>query len=435
MKHKMTYNESLDYLNSFKTYGTKLGLDRMRALCKALGNPQDYLKFVHIAGTNGKGSTASFCYHMLKEAGYKTGLFTSPYIQKFNERIVIGTTTEINITDVQLANHMNKIRDVLDNDWDKYFSEPPTWFEILTCLSFLFFKEQNCDIVVLEVGLGGDLDSTNVINSSLVSIITIIGYDHMDVLGSTIEEIAAKKAGIIKKEGTVVVYPQGEEVIQVIEEKAKKQQATIKLVNEHDIISKEYNLKGQIFDYKDFYNIKIKMLGTHQVYNASVAVAAMLELRSQGYNLTDDDIKQGLLKTTWPGRLEIVQKEPLFLLDGAHNTQGTANLSKNLKILFPYSKFVFIVGVLEDKEYKEMLSHFYDIAFAFITVTPDETNRAMPASKLADFITANGSNAISIDSIENAILLAIEIAEYEDLPICGFGSLYYIGQVRDYYDL
>ena len=432
MTSQMNYEQALDYLNSFQTYGIKLGLERMQALCKALGDPQKDLAFVHIAGTNGKGSTASFCYHMLKQAGYKTGLFTSPYIQKFNERIVVN---EITITDDQLANYMNKIRNIMENQWSDYFDEPPTWFEILTCMSFLFFKEQGCHIVVLEVGLGGDLDSTNVIDQSLVSIIAIIGYDHMDVLGSTIEEIATKKAGIIKKDGLVVVYPQGQQVISVIQNRANQQKAITNLVNKDHIVPKEYNLEGQVFRYKETY-YTIKMLGTHQVTNACVAIEAMFELQKKGYDkLTDQAIADGLLQTTWPGRLEIVQQDPILLIDGAHNTQGTKNLSKNLKILFPDQKLVFIVGVLVDKEYKEMLEDFYDIAHVFITITPDTTTRSLSSKDLAEFIEQKGSKAISTESVPEAVELANEIAKKENGSICGFGSLYYIGQIRDYYGL
>ena len=436
----MTITEALDYLNSFKTYGTKLGLERMEALCSALGDPQNDVHFVHIAGTNGKGSTASFCYHMLRVAGYNVGLFTSPYIQKFNERIVrskvnrAGELEELQISDEQLVSYISRIKAVIDTTWSAYDDELPTWFEILTAISFLFFKETGCEVVVLEVGLGGDLDSTNVIDEALVSVITAIGYDHTDVLGSTLEEIAAKKAGIIKAYGKVVVYPQSQNVTDVIANRAREQKAKMYLVDGDSIVPKTASLAGQTFDLGELKDLSIKMLGSHQITNASVAVAAMKQLEGM-YPVSEEAIRVGLQQATWPGRLEIMERQPLLLIDGAHNTQGTTNLSRNLQSLVPDSKWVLIVGVLKDKKYDEMLRDFYPFVDTFITVTPEQAGRALPATELATFIEAKGYAVQAATSVADAIDQAKAIASSKNLPICAFGSLYYIGQVRDYYGL
>ena len=437
----MTLTDALAYLNSFKTYGTKLGLERMRALCRALGDPQKDLNFVHIAGTNGKGSTASFCYHMLKAQGYKTGLFTSPYLQRFNERMVVssGVSTDQGadrqISDAQLVEFISQIKALMDTTWGDYFDEQPTWFELLTGIAFLFFKAQDCDLVVLEVGLGGDLDSTNVIEQSLVSIITVIGYDHMDVLGSTLELIAAKKAGIIKPQGRVVVYPQAQAVTEVIVNRGREQQATLRLVDGDSIRPKQASLAGQIFDFGTLMDLSIQMLGSHQVTNASVAVAAMEELPARGYPMSEAAIRLGLQQATWPGRLEIMTHEPLLLIDGAHNTQGTANLSHNLRLLQPNTQWVFIVGVLRDKDYNQMLADFDDLGAYFITVTPDQAGRALPATELAAVIADRGHKVQAATSVSDAIARAQAIATAQQLPICAFGSLYYIGQIREHHHL
>ncbi|MCL1996972.1 MAG: bifunctional folylpolyglutamate synthase/dihydrofolate synthase [Defluviitaleaceae bacterium] len=427
MKNQMTYDQALEYLNSRQMFGTKMGLERIAKLMQYLGDPQKQLKFVHIAGTNGKGSTSSFVYHIIKEAGYKVGLFTSPYIQRFNERIQVG---EQEITNDEIVQILTQIRDIIEQNWSK--EEGPTWFEVLTAMCFVYFKNQNCDIVVLEVGLGGDLDSTNVIDKSEVSVITTISYDHMEVLGNTLEEIAAKKAGIIKQNGTVVVYPQGDSVTEVIKDKCNKQDATMNLVNPINIVPKTYDLQGQTFSYKNI-DYSIKMLGQYQVYNASVAIEAVLQLSKM--EISVEHIQKGLEKATWPGRMELLSKEPLFLLDGAHNIQGATTLVSNMRILFPNRKFIFIVGFLAHKEYEKMLAQVMPMAKHFITVTP-VNEKAMKAQDLAVYIESKGGKATPSSSVSGAIDLALEMAKTEEGNcICAFGSLYYIGMVRDYFGL
>ena len=422
----MSYDQAIEYLNNRKVFGQKLGLERIEKLMLHLGNPQKQLRFVHIAGTNGKGSTSSFVFHILKEAGLRVGLFTSPYIQRFSERIQV---CDEEITQDEIALILSLIKRIVDV-WD--LDEEPTWFEMLTAMCFVHFRNKFCDIVVLEVGLGGDIDSTNVIDESEVSIITTINYDHMEILGNTLQEIAQKKAGIIKQNGVVVVYPQDKDIIKVIENTANSQAAKMAVVAEADIVPKTHTLQGQTFLYKNIeYNTK--MLGTHQVYNASVAIEAVHNLAN--IDISTEQIQTGLTKTTWPGRMELLSTDPFFLLDGAHNIQGVINLIANIKILFPNKKPIFIVGFLAHKEYKKMIEQTIPLAKSFIAVTPINP-KALNATELSDYIISQGATATHATSIDSAIDMAIDIARGEqDTFVCAFGSLYYIGLVRDYFGL
>jgi len=424
------YKEAMDYLHGTYKFGSRLGLQRIQTLLEFLGNPHKDLKYVHIAGTNGKGSIASFVFNILKEAGYNTGLFTSPYIQRFSERIKINDTE---IENESIARILTIIKEKI-SQMQNEGHEHPTEFEILTAMAFIYYKENNCDIVVLEVGIGGDIDSTNVIEKSQVSVITTISYDHMDLLGNTLEEIATRKSGIIKQNGKVVVYPQCEEVIEVIEKVCSNKNATLHKVSAESIVENHSGLDGQIFDFESLKNIKISMLGKHQILNAAVAIKAINVLADNGFKITDEAIKTGLLKAKWPGRLEIVNREPLFILDGAHNIQGTDNLIKNLKNLLQNKKFIFIVGVLKDKEYEAMLLKFIPFASKFFTVTPQNTPRGMKSEDLAEFIKIYHENVQAFDSVGDAINEAINTISSDEV-ICAFGSLYYIGEVRDHFGL
>ncbi|MCL1924454.1 MAG: aromatic acid exporter family protein [Defluviitaleaceae bacterium] len=437
---KLNYTEAIKHIQSQNTYGMKLDLHRIEKLLKHLGNPEKNLNFVHIAGTNGKGSTSSFCFHILKETGKKIGLFTSPYIQRFTERIRIN---DFEIKEEEITRITSEIISIVDNYEES--EEKPTWFEIVTAIAFVYFNEQKCDVVVLEVGLGGNLDATNVIPKSLVSIITAIGYDHMNVLGNTLEEIAEKKAGIIKPKGKVVAYPQAENIIEVFREKANKENATLTVIDEKNIQPVTHGIDGQTFNYKDMQNISISLLGDHQVYNAITAIEGILQTGLA----TEEQIREGLKKTVWPGRLELLSKEPLFFLDGAHNTQGVESLVRNLKALCPNEKFTFIVGVLNTKEPNEMIKLVKELAESFICVTP-ENDRALKAEELAEIITAsysgddkeslarNEKNIFNQTNIEvyaaKSVYEAIGYAKAKQKPICAFGSLYYIGKVRDYFE-
>ncbi|MCL2617953.1 MAG: bifunctional folylpolyglutamate synthase/dihydrofolate synthase [Defluviitaleaceae bacterium] len=420
----MTYDEALEFLESTHTFGSKLGLSRISALCGLLGNPEDRLKFVHIAGTNGKGSTAAYIGQVLMKAGYTTGCFTSPYIQRFTERI---TVNGIEISTDDITRYTQMIKREIDT-MTAQGQEHPTAFEIYTAMCFLHFDEQKCDIVVLETGLGGVIDSTNVIKAKEAAVITNIGYDHMEQLGNSLEEIAQKKAGIITCPCDAVIYPMEPHIQSIFTDAAQAQGCRIHKLDPADI-----RVTGGFFvpefDYAGLTGLTIKLLGEHQYYNASLAALACKALRGRGWNITDGHIREGLAAAMWPGRMEIMHSKPLMLIDGAHNTQGVDVLAKGLGS-FKHGGVTFIVGVMRDKEYDQMLGAVAHLANRFLTITPDN-ERAMPAAELARF-TQQFAPSTPFESVAEAIRFALDTTP-EGEVICAFGSLYYIGQVREFF--
>jgi dihydrofolate synthase / folylpolyglutamate synthase len=423
----MDYKEAMEYIHGIQKFGSKLGLDRIRMLLAYMGNPQKKLKFIHVGGTNGKGSTVSFISSILMEAGYRVGIYTSPSIHRFSERIRINDSeiSELNIT--KIAEGIKSITELIIHNG----SERPTEFEVVTAMAFQYFYEQNCDFVVLEVGLGGRLDSTNIIDTSEVSVITTINYDHMDVLGDTLPKIAYEKAGIIKRNGNVVLYPQEKEVEKVFEVSCEELGAVLHKVDFSTIIPHSSDVLNQEFDFEVYKSLEISLLGAHQINNAVVAIKTIEVLKSKGYGITEDNLRKGLEKTKWAGRLEIVNEQPLFLIDGAHNIEGAKTLAYNLSSLFPGKKITFIVGVLADKDYKSMMENVMHIAERFITVTP-KSARALSSQDLELHLKSYGMNVINGGEIKKAISIALTLGADDDI-ICSFGSLYYIGEVREYF--
>jgi len=423
----MNYDEALEYIHGTIKFGVKLGLKNMGRLLDLMGNPHKKLKYVHVAGTNGKGSTVAFISSILIEAGYKVGIYTSPYIERFTERIKINHTE---ISEEDLARITGFVKGKVDL-MVKNGENHPTEFEIVTAIAFQYFYENGCDVVVLEVGLGGRFDSTNIIESSLVSVITTISYDHMDKLGDTLEKIAFEKAGIIKEHGHVVMYPQSGEVESVIKNVCVEKSSSLEIVDFSKINLTCFGIDGQVFDYGEYKALKISMLGEHQTRNAAVAVNACKVLINKGLNITEHAIRRGLANARWPGRLEVVCKNPLFLLDGAHNPQGAHILRKALCEYFPDKRKIFIMGVLRDKDYRSMVEEIAPIASQFIVVTPN-SERALPARELATILETYCNNILISDTIKEAIETSLELYTSEDL-ICAFGSLYYIGEVRSFF--
>lgn len=421
----MTYDEALDFLNTPMYSQTRLGLGPIKVLLEMLGNPQDKLKYVHITGTNGKGSTAAFIESVLREAGYRTGLYTSPYIQRFTERMRVNGKE---ITHDDLSRITECVYNTV-NEMVKRNMTLPTTFELITAIGFLYFFEQNCDIVILEVGLGGRLDATNIIKNSEVSVITSIDFDHMDLLGNTLEEIAYEKAGIIKEKGTAVSYPQKAMVKEVLERSSKERNAQLSFVTFDTLEVSGSDVDGQVFHYADYRDLKISLLGDYQIYNAVTALNVIEKLRSKQYIINGDQVRKGLEKAKWPGRLEIINKNPLIIIDGAHNPNGTDGLYRNLKNLFPSRKFIFIVGVLADKNYIEMFKGSIELAKSYLTISPN-SSRALSGDLLAEVLRKEGALVESFTSIEDAVALCKE--KYIDEVICAFGSLYFIGDVRTY---
>lgn len=427
----MNYEEALRYINDQEKFGSNLRLDTIRKLLELLGNPHKDLKYIHIAGTNGKGSTSSYVATMLEEAGYKVGLFTSPYLERFNERIAINGA---DIPNERLAEITERVKDRIQIMIQEEY-EHPTTFEIITAIGFVYFKEEKVDYVVLEVGLGGRLDATNVIDESLLSIITTIDYDHMDVLGNTLGEIAYEKAGIIKERGLVLSYPQKEEAIEVIEKVCEERKAELTICPMENVKIIELNEYGGIFDYHynntTFKNLEISLIGEHQVYNAALSVTAILLLREKGLvNITDEQIRSGLKKARWKGRLEVLNRHPLFVIDGAHNPQGVQTLVDNLK-RFRYNRLILGIGILKDKEVEKIVEAITPLADE-IVITEANIYRKMKAEELEQMINKYNKNTHVEKDIKKAIYKSYELAKEDDL-ILFMGSLYLIGDVRKIY--
>ncbi|OLS02447.1 bifunctional folylpolyglutamate synthase/dihydrofolate synthase [Tissierella creatinophila] len=423
----MNYNEALSYINDKDKFGSRLGLDSIGRLLENLGNPQDDLKFIHIAGTNGKGSTSAFLSSCIQEAGYSVGLFTSPFLERFNERIKLNGK---DIPDEAIGMLTKKI-ELAANKMVEEGMDHPTTFEIVTALAFLYYKQERPDYVVLEVGLGGRFDSTNIIKDALASVITTIDFDHINELGDTLAKIAYQKAGIIKRDGLVISYPQEEEVVEVLKDVTKDMNAEL-IFSTLDIEIIEETDNGSEFNYEygsnKFEGLKTSMIGEYQVYNASLAITTILALRERGLiDIENSEIYKGILNTRWNGRIEVLKRDPIFLIDGAHNLQGMENLSEALE-LFDYRKLILGISILKDKDIDNMLKTIVPLAD---TVIATEANipRKLPATELKEKIKGYAREVIIEKDIKNAVLKAIEIADKDDMIVFG-GSLYLIGEVR-----
>ncbi|MCS3916438.1 dihydrofolate synthase/folylpolyglutamate synthase [Caldanaerobacter subterraneus subsp. tengcongensis MB4] len=418
----MTYEEAIQYIHSTYKFGMKLGLENIKRLLGYMGNPEKNLKIIHVAGTNGKGSTSSFISSILKEAGYKVALYTSPYLEEFEERMKINGE---NISREKLVYYVEYIKPIIARMVQEGYNHP-TEFEVITAIAFKYFSDEEVDFVVLEVGLGGRFDATNAISSSLVSVITSIDYDHMDKLGNTLGDIAYEKAGIIKKKGVVVSFYQQEEALKVISDACEVREAYLTILDKNNIVIKEQNSDFQVFDYKNFKDLKITLLGTHQIYNASLAVEVIQKLKNiYGYQISEEAIKRGLMNAKWPGRLEVMKKRPYVVIDGAHNPQGMTVLKESLK-LFNYRRLILVIGMLKDKEVDKMLNIITPVADVIITTTP-LSDRACGAKDLASKISRN--SVFAVDQIDKAVNEALKMAGEEDMVLfCG--SLYMIGHVR-----
>lgn len=421
----MTFDEALEFIRNTKKFGIKPGLHNILKLLELMGDPHKKLKYVHIAGTNGKGSTAAFINSILIESGYKTGIFTSPYIQRMTEQIKINNTEIEKYQFAKLTEFVKgKIEIMLEHGGCH-----PTEFEIITAIAFQYFYEQVCDIVILEVGLGGRIDSTNVIETPDLGIIAAISYDHINILGNTIQEIALEKSGIIKHKEDIVTYLNSPYVTKIIEKVCEEKNAKLYNTDFSSIKVMKQDIKGQAFNYKKYKTLEISLLGEHQVKNAAVSVNAAEVLKNKGYNITEETIRKGLLKARWPGRLEVLKKDPVLIIDGAHNVEGVKALKKSLDLLFPGKKLTFIIGVLSDKDYQSMLAHILPGCEKLFTVTPNNS-RALPAADLAVVAKKYCKNIKICNTVETAMKKSLAETSKDDV-ICAFGSLYYIGEIRN----
>lgn len=415
----MTLETALGFIHSTDWKGGRPGLECITELMNRLGNPHNHLRYIHVVGTNGKGSVCAMLSEILTDANYKTGLFTSPHIHRVNERMKINGT---DISDNALLSLVEKLQPQVAQ-----MVEKPTEFEIITALAFLYFQKQNCDIVILEAGLGGRLDATNVIPTPEVAVVTNIGLEHTHELGSTLAAIAKEKAGIIKPGGTVVTYPLPAEVEAVIQSVCTEKTATLSVPAIDSLVITKEDLGGQFFDWKNYRQLHISLLGHHQIYNAMVAIETIEQLNQKGWHIEEPSIQNGLSSVRWPARLEVLSKHPLFLLDGAHNPQCVEMLSAYLANTFQTEKVVFLTGVLQDKEYEQMMDSVAPYAKSFVCLTPDSA-RALPAESLAAFLSDKGVDAIAESSIEKGIRTAMEKADGG--PVVAFGSLYLASAIR-----
>lgn len=420
--------DAINRITTFQKFGWVLGLERMNVLLEKLDNPHRDLKVLHVAGTNGKGSICRYLYEILQTAGYRCGLFTSPFLEVFNERIEFDGSY---ISDEDLQ----RCSDIVLAKTEEMIAEgheSPTEFEVITAVAFLYFKEKNTDFVVLEVGLGGTGDSTNVIEQPLCSLIASISLDHTDRLGETIEEIAAEKAGIVKEECPLITGVSNEEAMWVLRHKAIEKHTAIFDALESPCEILEETVEGTRIRtevLKDIYEFTISMVGRHQVQNALTALTAIALLNKRGdFKVTDEQIAEGFKRAKQIGRFEIMKKNPYVILDGAHNPGGAEALRETVLRHFKDKRILMVTGILADKEVDEVLDSFMEITGDFIATEPDNP-RKLPAEELAAKIEKRGGHVKSFARPEEAVSCAKGVYDAYDV-ILFTGSLYLIGKIR-----
>ena len=417
----MTAEQAIEYIHSVCWKGSIPGLGRTNTLLEKMGNPHKQLKYVHIAGTNGKGSTAAMTASILRKAGYTVGLYTSPYIYTFGERMQVNGQL---ISDEDLVAITEYVKPLADS-----MEETPTEFELVSCIAFEFFKRKGCDIVVLEVGMGGALDSTNVIPCPEAAVITNIGLDHTDILGNTLEEIAMNKAGIIKEGGNAVIYRGTPGVEAVFEQVCAQKNVSLKKANFDGLVLKSHDLFEQVFDCGDYKDLHLPLLGDHQLHNAAVVLAVAETLIARGWKISRQHIYDGIRDVSWPGRFDVVCRDPLFIIDGGHNPQCLEALVKNIQDYLSGRQIVALTGVLADKDYGDMYKPVMPYIRQFVCVTPPNPRRLM-AAELAEHLRNAGAEAIACNEIADGVRKAMELAGSDGCVLC-FGSLYTIGDIRN----
>ncbi|MEG0051279.1 MAG: folylpolyglutamate synthase/dihydrofolate synthase family protein [Terrisporobacter sp.] len=425
----MNYKEALKFIEESHKFGMRLGLENSFKLLELLGNPQDKVKIVHIAGTNGKGSVCSFISNTLISQGYKVGLYTSPYLETFTERIRLDGQ---NIPEEDVARIVTIMKYKIEEMVKEGYAYP-TEFEIETAMAFYYYYEQKADYVVLEVGLGGRYDATNVVKSPLVSVIVSLSLDHIGVLGDTLGKIAYEKAGIIKKNSIAVVYKQKQEAEDVIKEVCKEKNTKYMEADFNKMVLKKSDINSQVFDCnilgEDMEDMEIKLIGEHQVNNAVLALTVIKVLKNErNVEISEEAIRNGFLNTKWPGRIEKIKDKPTFIIDGAHNEDGARSLTKALDKHFNGKKMTLLIGMLKDKDIDSVLELLMDKFDKVITTTPD-SDRSMNCEELKEKIEKYVDGVIAIENIEDAVKYTLDNAKEDDVIISA-GSLYMIGAVR-----
>ncbi|WP_123054359.1 folylpolyglutamate synthase/dihydrofolate synthase family protein [Clostridium sp. JN-1] len=438
----MNYDEAVEYIVNTARFGKKSGLNRIKKILELLDNPHEKIKFIHIAGTNGKGSTTAMISSILINAGFKVGMFTSPYIEKFEERIQINGQ---NISKSALSEIVTDISKAVNKVIEMGYGNP-TQFEIITCAMFCYFYYENVDFGVIEVGIGGRLDCTNVIKpyddkskgGVILSVITSISFDHMALLGDTLQEIAYEKAGIIKTGIPVVLYPNEMEVENAVEKVCLDKNAKlikvpfncVRSINHEKINSKsiDFNQKLEVKTSKDKYEIELSLLGKHQLFNCAASIFAIEELIKMGVKIEKRHIYDSLKKVKWMGRLEVMRNNPIVVIDGAHNADGIQKLKESIEEYFDYKKLILILGILADKEVSKMVQEIAPMAQKIITVSPN-TYRAESSEELCEIVKKVNSNSESKSDYKDAYETALSYCNKDDLLVIS-GSLYMIGDMR-----
>lgn len=422
----MDYTEALNRIHALNKFGSRPGLDRVKKLLDLMGNPQDSLRFVHVAGTNGKGSTCAMVSSVLVASGYRTGLFISPYITDFCERIQIDSTPIDRAELANVAEYVFALTDKLNAEGIII-----TEFEFVMCVAFEYFKRQCCDIVVLEVGLGGELDCTNVIKPPVCAVITRIGLDHTDILGDTVELIAAQKCGIIKEGTTVVSSPQREDAAKVIEKVCREKNVGIRFSDSGEFSQVESSISGTSFVYRGE-RLKLHLVGEHQLQNAATALCAIEVLVDKGFDrINMDAIKCGLENATNPARFEAVSLQPAVVIDGAHNPDGVSTFAESVKKYLGDRKGVLIIGMLSDKDSRSSVEYLQGL-FDRVYTVPIDNPRAMTSVQMAEICSQYFENVEACGSVEEAFDKAYSEAIERQTHVCVCGSLYLAGEIRPY---
>ncbi len=411
----MNYNEALDYIHSVNWTFCKPGLERITALCKALGDPQEGMRFIHVAGTNGKGSFCAMTAAILRSAGYKVGLFTSPYIKTFNERMMIDGEM---IGEQELADLTSFVRPIADAMEDK-----PTEFELITAIALLYFRRHACDVVVLEAGMGGRLDSTNVIRRPLLSVITGIALDHTAFLGDTVEKIAAEKAGVIKDARPVLYGGEDAAARRVIADTAKTCGSAFYEVDHTALTVTRADLNGAVFNFGEYQDVTLNLLGTYQPRNAAVVLQAVAILRDEGMTILESAVREGLSTVTWRGRFELLANDPPIIFDGAHNAQGIAAAVEGIRHYFGGQRVYVMTGVLQDKDYRTIARALATVAARAFVLTPDNP-RALAGEEYARLLEDCGVPSVAYPSVKAAYTAAVSAARAHNIPLICLGSLY-----------
>lgn len=421
----MNYEEAREYLNEVSKQGSILGLENIRELMRRLGNPQDDLKFIHIAGTNGKGSVLAYISTILTKAGYRTGRYVSPTLFSYRERIQVDGER---IEKEALARHVTRIKEAAQ-DMDREGAGTPTSFETETALAWLYFREKRCDFVVLETGMGGALDATNIVTTTVLEILTAISMDHMDFLGDTLEKIAVQKAGIIKPGTRVVSAKQKPEAERVIADVCQKKNAGFQTVDPHQLSEVVYGCEKQSFSYRQWKHVEISLSGSYQIENAMIALEAVDALRKEGFSIPDEQVYRGMRETVWKGRFTLIAKHPAVILDGAHNPGAAGELRKSLKQYFSGKELYYIFGMFKDKDYKKVIRLTADLAKHIITVETPDNERAMSAEKLKEEVEKVNPSVEAAKNISEAVKKTLKQASGQDVVVI-FGSLSFLGEAE-----